>query len=339
MNTSLLLQKCKWILPVAALGIAVSSCSPKHTAQSAAGTTAQAPNPNKGLKDYFKNYFPIGVAVNIAALHGADSALIVKEFNSVTPENDMKMGPIHPSEDTYNWKNADAIVDFATSHHIKIRGHNLCWHNQEAQWMFKGPDGQPVSKELLLQRLKDHIFTVVKHYKGKIYAWDVVNEAIDDSNDTTQVYRKSNWYNTFGGPEFIAAAFRFAHEADPDAKLYYNDYNSEHPVKREKIFKLLKYLVDNHVPIDGVGFQAHWKLNDPSPEELRKALDEVISLGLKVHFTELDITIRLPQPRPVPGAAPAAVTLPAADEGYTPEAEAKQIAQYKMAFDIFREYR
>lgn len=327
MSSLLLLKKCTLAVAAAALftaGGALAQEMPKNA------------DPTKGLKDYYKNYFPIGVAVNVAALHGADSALIVREFNSVTPENDMKMGPIHPSEDVYNWKNADAIVDFATSHHIKIRGHNLCWHNQEAAWMFKGPDGQPVTKELLLQRLKDHIYTVAKRYKGKIYAWDVVNEAIDDSNDTTQIYRKSNWYNTFGGPEFIAAAFRFAHEADPDAKLYYNDYNSEHPVKREKIFKMLKYLVENHVPIDGVGFQAHWKLNDPSPEELKKALDEVISLGLKVQFTELDITIRTPQPRPAPGTAPAT---PPVDEGYSPEIEAKQIAQYKMAFDIFREYK
>ncbi|MDB5109677.1 MAG: endo,4-beta-xylanase, partial [Mucilaginibacter sp.] len=252
-------------------------------------------------------------------------------------ENDMKMGPIHPSENVYNWKNADAIVDFAVSHHIRIRGHNLCWHNQEAAWMFTGPDGKQVTKELLLQRLKEHIFTVVKRYKGKIYAWDVVNEAVDDSNDSTQVYRKSNWYNICGD-DFITAAFRYAHEADPNAKLFYNEYNNEHPVKREKIYKLLKKLIDNHVPIDGVGMQAHWKLNDPTPELLRKALDEVTSLGLKVQFTELDITIRLPQPRPAPGTVPVPAT-PAPDPGYTPELEAKQIAQYKMAFDIFREYK
>ena len=336
MNFSGFKKANKWLLPtVCGAAVIFSSCSPKHAATGAAGAKVDA---GKGLKDYYKNYFPIGVAVNVAALHGADSALIVKEFNSVTPENDMKMGPIHPSENVYNWKNADAIVDFAEAHHIKIRGHNLLWHNQEAAWMFTGPDGKPVTKELLLQRLKDHIFTVMHHYKGKIYAWDVVNEAVDDSNDTTQIYRKSNWYKTFDGPDFIAAAFKFAHEADPKAKLFYNDYNSEHPVKREKIYKLLKNLVDNHVPIDGVGMQAHWKLNDPSPDELRKALDEVTSLGLKVQFTELDITVRTPQPRPAPGSAPVATT-PAPDPGYTPELEVKQIAQYKMAFDIFREYR
>jgi endo-1,4-beta-xylanase len=314
-------------------------CTPRHNFRSTSKVAAKMADSNMGLKDYYRNYFPIGVSVNTAALHGPDSALIVREFNSVTPENDMKMGPIHPSENVYNWKNADAIVNFAISHHIKIRGHNLCWHGQEAAWMFTGPDGKQVSKELLLQRLKDHIFTVVKRYKGKIYAWDVVNEAVDDSNDTTQIYRKSNWYKVCHGPDFIEAAFRYAHEADPKAKLFYNDYNSEQPVKREKIYKLLKKLIDDHVPIDGVGMQAHWKLNEPSPEELRKAIDEVTSLGLKVQFTELDITIRLPRPRPAPGTAPVTLATPAPDSGYTAEAEAKQIAQYKMAFDIFRKYK
>ena len=325
------------VFAIAVMVLSFVRCASKHqvTSSATAGT-----NPDEGLKDYYKDYFPMGVAVSMASLHGADSALIVKEFNSVTPENDMKMGPIHPSENVYNWKNADAIVDFAVSHHIKIRGHNLCWHNQEAGWMFKGPNGEPVTKELLLQRLKDHIFAVAGRYKGKIYAWDVVNEAADDSEDTTQVYRKSNWYKISNGPDFIDSAFKYAHEADPNAKLYYNDYNSEHPAKREKIYKLLKKLIADHAPIDGVGMQAHWKLNDPTPEELRKALDEVTSLGLKVQFTEMDITIRLPKPSPAPGTAPAvAGATPTPDPGYTPEVEAKQVAQYKMAFDIFRQYR
>jgi endo-1,4-beta-xylanase len=316
------------VLPV----LSFVECTPKHDITSSSLSVIR---PDKGLKDYYKDYFPVGVAVSMASLHGPDSALIVKEFNSVTPENDMKMGPIHPSENVYNWKNADEIVDFAVSHHIKIRGHNLCWHNQEPAWMFKGPNGEPVTKELLLKRLKGHVFAIAGRYKGKIYAWDVVNEAVDDGDDTTQIYRKSNWYNICNGPDFIEAAFRYAHEADPNAKLYYNDYNSEHPIKREKIYKLLKKLIADHVPIDGVGMQAHWKLNDPSPAELRKALDEVTSLGLKVQFTELDITVRLPRPRPTLGAA----TPPTADPDYTPELEAKQIAQYKMAFDIFRQYK
>ena len=343
MNFSTVHKKTDWGIRLPAIAFIILSfvqCTPKHQVVSSSQAGTIADHPDKGLKDYYKNYFPMGVAVNMASLHGPDSALIVKEFNSITPENDMKMGPIHPSEGIYNWKNADKIVDFAVSHHIKIRGHNLCWHNQEAAWMFKGPNGGPVTKALLLQRLKDHIFAVAGRYKGKIYAWDVVNEAVDDSDDTTQVYRKSNWYNICNGPDFIAAAFRYAHEADPQAKLYYNDYNSEHPVKREKIYKLLKKLIEDHVPIDGVGMQAHWKLNDPSPGELRKALDEVTSLGLKVQFTELDITIRVPQPTPAPGTTPQTATAPpGTDAGYTPELETRQIAQYKMAFDIFRQYK
>jgi len=323
------------LLTIALVVLSLVQCAPKHQVTS---PSVAVTGPDKGLKDYYKDYFPIGVAVSVASLHGPDSALIVREFNSVTPENDMKMGLIHPSENVYNWKNADAIVDFAVRHHIKIRGHNLCWHNQEAAWMFKGPNGQPVTKELLLQRLKDHIFAVAGRYKGKIYAWDVVNEAVDDSDDTTQIYRKSNWYKICYGIDFIEAAFRYAHKADPNAKLYYNDYNSEHPVKREKIYKMLKKLIADQVPIDGVGMQAHWKLNDPSPEELRKALDEITSLGLKIQITEMDITIHLPKPPPAPGTVPSvATTTP--DSGYTPELEAKQIAQYKMAFDIFRQYK
>jgi len=325
------------VLAIALMVLSFVRCASKHPVTSSAKADI---DPDKGLKDYYKDYFPVGVAVSMASLYDPDSALIVKEFNSVSPENDMKMGPIHPSENVYNWKNADAIVEFAVSHHIKIRGHNLCWHNQEAAWMFKGLNGAPVTKELLLQRLKDHIFAVAGRYKGKIYAWDVVNEAVDDSDDTTQVYRKSNWYKICNGPDFIDSAFKYAHEADPNAKLYYNDYNSEHPVKREKIYKLLKKLIENHAPIDGVGMQAHWKLNDPSPDELRKALDEVTSLGLKVQFTEMDITIRLPKPNPAPVATPSvAGVTPTPDPGYTPEVEAKQIAQYKMAFDVIRQYR
>lgn len=303
-----------------------------------------AAKPQKGLKDYYKKYFPIGVAVNMAALHGPDSALIVQEFNSITPENDMKMAPIHPEENRYNWTNPDAIVNFAVQHHIKIRGHNLLWHNQAPAWMFKDSLGNQVTKEVLLKRLHDHIKTVVSRYKGKIYAWDVVNEAIDD--DSTKYLRNSLWYKICG-EDFIPKAFEYAHEADPNAKLFYNDYNSERPGKRENIYKLLKKLVDAHVPIDGVGMQGHWKLNDPSPELLRKALDEYASLGLKIQITELDITVRtfMPRRRVVPATdattTPSAIPTaqPAPDPGYTPELEQKQVAQYKMIFDIFREYK
>ncbi|GAB2980412.1 hypothetical protein GCM10027049_14840 [Mucilaginibacter puniceus] len=311
---------------------ALVQCTPKQTAtvSSVPNTTPQA-DLSKGLKDYFKDDFLVGVAVGSRSIR-TDSALIIREFNSVTAENDMKVGVIHPEENRWNWKNADDIVAFAERHHIKIRGHNLLWHKQGAEWMFTGPDGKPASKELLLQRLKTHIFTVMNRYKGKMYAWDVVNEAIEDGPDPNKMYRDTKWLEIFNGPEYIEAAFRFAHEADPSAKLYYNEFNSERPDKREKIFKLLKKLKADKVPIDGVGFQAHWTVGRPSADQIRTALDQVISLGLDVQFTELDITVHAKPAEIIPGK-------PLVDPGYTPEAEANQIAKYKMVFDIFRQYK
>lgn len=308
-------------------------CTPKLAPNASAvpNTNPQA-DLTKGLKDYFKDEFLVGVAVGSRSIR-QDSVLITREFNSVTAENDMKMGVIHPKEDTYNWKNADDIVAFAERNKINIRGHNLLWHTQTADWMFVGPDGKQVSKELLLKRLREHVFAVAGRYKGKIYAWDVVNEAIDDSQDSTIMYRKTKWLEIFGGPEFIDAAFRFAHEADPKAKLYYNEFNNERPVKREKIFKLLKRLKANGVPIDGVGFQAHWSLDYPTATQLRTAINQVVSLGLDVQITELDITIH---PRTL--GAPAPLTQPV-DPGYAPELETRQVAKYKEVFDILRQYK
>lgn len=149
--------------------------------------------PSKGLKDYYKKYFPIGVAVAPRMMDdAAESALILAQFNSMTPENAMKMGPIHPEEKCYNWAPADKIADFAVQHGLKLRGHTLCWHSQTPNWFFKDSTGATVTKEVLLARLKQHIFDVVSRYKGKIYAWDVVNEAVPDG-DGTDLYRKSHF--------------------------------------------------------------------------------------------------------------------------------------------------
>lgn len=292
----------------------------------------------KGLKDYYKDYFPIGVAVNMASLKGPQSELIIKEFNSVTPENDMKMGPIHPRENEYNWSNADSIVDFAVKHHIRIRGHNLLWHAQAPAWMFKDSAGNQVSKDVLLKRLKDHITTVVNRYKGKIYAWDVVNEAVDDN--PANYLRNSMWYRICG-EDFIPKAFEYAHAADPKAALYYNDYNSENPSKRDKIYKLLSGLIKAKVPITGVGMQGHWKLDDPTIEELKAALDKYASLGLKIQITELDMTIRSPyRNRQAPGTSitNSPPQMPA-DSGFTPEIAQKQAERYKAVFQVFRAYK
>ena len=283
------------------------------------------------LKDKYKKIFPVGVAVSTRTIGGGkETELLLAQYNSVTPENDMKMGPIHPLEHRYNWRNADSIVNFAQRHGLLVRGHNLCWHEQAPRWMFTDSlTGKQVTKEVLLQRLKDHIYTVVNRYKGKIYAWDVVNEAIDD--DSTKFLRNSKWYEICGD-DFIIKAFEYAHEADPKAVLFYNEYNSERPEKRERIYKLLKMLVDKKVPINAVGLQAHWSLYEPSNAELIKAIEQYSSLGLKVQFTELDISI-------YPWEKERRPLRPGEKGEYTAEIEQKQVAKYDDMFKIFRKYK
>jgi len=284
----------------------------------------------KGLKDYYKNYFPIGVAVSAQDIEDtAKAKFIIHEFNSLTPENAMKMGPIHPEENRYYWKDADAIVAFAQANGLRVRGHNLCWHEQTPSWLFKGDDGKLVTKEVLLKRLKDHITTVVNRYKGKIYAWDVVNEAIDD--DSTKFLRNSLWYQICG-EDFIAKAFEYAHEADPKAILFYNDYNTERPEKRDRVYRLLKQLVDAGVPINAVGIQAHWSVYEPSQQELIATIKKFSSLGLKVQVTELDISI-YPWEKEKRDLRPGEV------DAYTPELEKKQDEKYAEVFKVFREYK
>lgn len=289
--------------------------------------------PSKGLKDYYKDYFPIGVAVSVRNITGPDSALILAQFNSLTPENAMKMGPIHPEEGRYDWKDADAIVNFATSHGLRIRGHNLCWHEQTPAWLFKDTQGNDVTKEVLLQRLKDHITTVVNRYKGRIYAWDVVNEAVADNKDpdSTRILRNSPWYRICSD-EFIAKAFEYAHAADPQAQLFYNDYNTERPEKRQRVYRLLKQLVDAGVPITGVGIQAHWSIFEPSADDLRTTIDLFSSLGLKVQITELDISV-------YPWEKERRALRPGESDAYTPQLQQQQTDQYRKVFSVFREYK
>lgn len=283
----------------------------------------------KGLKDYYQNYFPMGVAVGIQNLTGDEARLILKEFNSITPENAMKIGPIHPKENEYFWRDADSIVNFAQHHGLKVRGHNLCWHEQTPGWLFKDEAGKLVTKDVLLKRLKDHITTVVNRYKGKIYAWDVVNEAIDD--DSTKFLRNSLWYQVCGD-DYIIKAFQYAHEADPEAVLFYNDYNTERPEKRERVYKLLKQLVDAKVPVNAVGLQGHWSIYEPTEKELTEAIEKFSSLGLKVQITELDISV-------YPWEKNRRVKRVADADSYTSALEQQQTDQYKKVFKIFRDHK
>ena len=310
---------------VLAIALLFSCCSVRSKIGQSTGKA-------KGLKDYYNNYFLIGAAVTPRSLQGEDSALIVNQFNSITAENAMKMGPIHPKENEYFWKDADAIADFAKKHGLKMRGHTLCWHAQAPGWMFKNEQGDTISKEVLLQRLKEHIATVVNRYKDRIYGWDVVNEVIDD-NDTV-FYRKSQWYKICGD-EFIAKAFEYAHAADPKAILFYNDYNTENPKKREKIYQMVKKLKDSGVPIHAVGLQGHWSVNNPSKEELEKSIQLFSSLGLQVQVTELDVSVYAGRQggQLIQGQRRDSVA------SFTPEMQQQQREKYKMMFDVFRKHR
>ncbi|NII25385.1 endo-1,4-beta-xylanase [Pseudoflavitalea sp. X16] len=292
----------------------------------AADATQQA----RGLKDYYSNYFPIGVAVSPRALKTDEAKLIVQQFNSLTPENAMKIGLIHPKETEYNWKDADSIITFAQQHNLKVRGHTLCWHNQTPSWLFVDNNGAPVSKDVLLQRLKEHITTVVGRYKGKIYAWDVVNEAISDKPG--EYLRPSKWWQ-IAGEEYIAKAFQWAHEADPNALLFYNDYDEISAVKRAKIIRLIKSLQAQGIPIHGVGLQGHWAINEPSREQLDSTLQQFAGLGLRLQITELDISV-YPKEHTARERKPED-----AHTTFTPEREQQQLEKYTTAFELFRKYR
>ncbi|HEY3429930.1 MAG TPA: endo-1,4-beta-xylanase [Cyclobacteriaceae bacterium] len=284
----------------------------------------------KGLKDYYASYFTVGAAISPRALQTDEKDLLLSQFNSLTAENVMKVGPIHPEENKFNWAPADEIVSFAQANGFKMRGHTLCWHNQLPPWMFVDQKGDTVSKDVLLARLKTHITEVVTRYKGKIYAWDVVNEVISDKKD--EFYRPSTWYKICG-EEFIAKAFQYAHEADPNALLFYNDYNEISAVKRKKIIKLVTDLKNAGVPIHGIGLQGHWAINEPSRAQLDSTLAEFAATGFKLQITELDISV---YPKEHQRRERKAEDY---DTAFTVEKETKQLEVYKMCFELFRKYK
>ncbi len=250
---------------------------------SMAATTTWA----QGLKDAYKGYFMIGVAVNQRNVSNPDQmALIRQEFNSITAENDMKPQPTEPKEGQFNWENADKIANFARQNGIKLRGHCLMWHSQIGEWML----GDNPTKEVFYQRMKNHIQAVVSRYKDVVYCWDVVNEAMTDDKNSVDPYRQSPMYKLCGD-EFIAKAFQYAHEADPKALLFYNDCNECDPVKSQRIYNMVKAMKQAGVPIDGIGMQGHYNIYGPTEQEIDNALTLYKSIVKHIHVTELDIRV------------------------------------------------
>ena len=275
--------------------------------------------------------FDIGTAIPGSEISPAEQQLVADQFTCVTPENCMKPQPVQPIEGEFHFGPADNLVDFAERYHLKVNGHTLVWHSQCPRWFFQ--DGTlPAGRDLVLRRMRDHIRAVASHFRGRVASWDVVNEAIDDGGD---YLRKSPWLSSIGG-DFIAEAFLAARQADPGAKLFYNDYGIEQPAKRGKALRLIRELKARHAPIDGIGIQGHWSLDRIPFKEIEEAITAFQREGLKVAVTELDIDM---VPRRNSGADTAQKESGADDpyaNGCPPELLERQARQYARLFELFQ---
>lgn len=253
--------------------------------------------PMKVRKDIpaFSTLFPAGMKIGTAIVsdHMNPENIhhdLLRHFNTLVYGNEMKQDAIQPKEGAFVFGKADALVKYAQATGVKLRGHTLVWHQQYPSWLFKDPeDGTKMaSKDLLLKRLETHIKTLVGRYKGQFDSWDVVNEAIAEDG----TLRDSPYLKIVGSDEYIEKAFRWAHEADPAAKLVLNDYNTEYGgAKQDGFYKEVKSLLDRGVPVTAVGFQTHIAINRPQVNDIRDAIRKFAALGLEVQITELDVSI------------------------------------------------
>jgi endo-1,4-beta-xylanase len=241
------------------------------------------------LKEAFKGDFLVGAAITERVFSDQDgraAALVKAQFNTISPENTLKWQSVHPMPGTYNFTVADHYVEFGEKNQMFVVGHNLVWHYQTPEWVFQNDKGGPADRETLLARLRDHVSTVVGRYKGRIKGWDVVNEALNADGSL----RQSPWFKIIG-EDYIAKAFEFAHEADPDAELYYNDYSLEGDAKRRGALRLVEKLKGQGIKITGVGLQGHSTLDQPSLQQEDDTITAFAKLGVKVMITEFDIDV------------------------------------------------
>jgi endo-1,4-beta-xylanase len=284
------------------------------------------------LHEVLADSFPLGAAVRSATIAGVHGDLLKKHFNSITSENDMKWDATEPTEGNFAFTNADQQVAFAQANGMRARGHTLQWHQQIPAWVFTDPvTGQPMqpspaNHDLLLQRLANHVRGVVTHFGNKLYAWDVANEVIDESQPDCM--RRSPWFN-ITGTDFLDTAFRTAREAAPDALLFINDFNSTVPAKRDCLYQVVAALQSRGVPIDGVGHQMHDNFEFPSAQGMADALDLFAGLGLTQHVTEMDVSI-------YSGSANAPI---ANYDEIPPERFLLQARHYRDFFRVFRAHR
>jgi len=297
------------------------------------------------LKDAYKAYFRIGAALNPGHYNETDaigSMLVKQHFNTVTPENDMKWERIHPRPDAgpagYSFEAADKYVEFGEKNKMFIIGHCLVWHSQVPRWVFQDAEGKPLERDALLQRMREHILTVVGRYKGRVHGWDVVNEALNEDG----TLRKSQWLNIIG-EDYIAKAFEYAHEADSNAELYYNDYNLDYEAKCKGAVELVRKLKQQGLRVTAVGTQSHHKIDRPSLQQIDDSLKAFKELGVKVAVTELDVDL-LPAVTRQPTADVSIRAQATAESnpyvsGLPEEMQTALAKRYAEIFGVFLKYR
>jgi len=238
-----------------------------------------------GLKDAIGKYALIGAAINqwqADESNAAANAVVSRHFNTAVAENCMKSEVIQPKEGKFRFGLADEFVGYCERYNLKPIGHCLVWHSQAPGWFFVDSEGKPVSREVMIERMKKHITTVMTRYKGRIHGWDVVNEAIEDDGS----FRKSGFYNIIG-EDYIEIALQTAHDADPDAELYLNDYSMSKPGKRETYCRILRQLKEKGIRIDAIGMQSHNGMNYPDLSEYERSIEDFAACGVKVMITVL----------------------------------------------------
>lgn len=236
----------------------------------------------------YEGRLKIGAAIESATLKTGARTILADQFNTLAAENAMKPEYIQPREGRFNFTAPDAIVNFARQNGMAVRGHTLLWYRETPDWFWVDQDGRPASRGLVLARLKRHIETVVGRYKGKIYAWDVVNEPLDGSQPSC--LRNEKWFQVVG-PDYLDWAFRFAHAADPDARLFLNEYTIARGGKLDCFERVVKGLIERGVPIHGVGDQLHMTVFSPSDQVIDESLARIAGFGLEVEITELDMSL------------------------------------------------
>jgi len=289
------------------------------------------------LKDIVPKGWLIGAAVNQNQSDGRDGVavdLITRQFNTISPENALKFQSVHPEPDRFTFDAADRYVAFGRDRGMAVIGHNLVWHSQTPRWAWDGADGALADRATMLARMRTHIATVVGRYKGKIHGWDVVNEALNDDG----TLRDSPWRRGIGD-DYIAQAFTFAHEADPNVELYYNDFNlATRPAKRAGAIRIVKDLQQRGLRIDAVGEQGHWRLNTPAAGDIDQTIAELRQTGVKVMITELDVNL-LPQTGPrVAGQPPSPESNPYAN-GLPDDMQQALAGYYADAFRVLLKHR